>query len=339
MFPQIILPVFSRRFRIPICVPRIRENYHLVPKIRENRLPRIREIVSLQIHTGKQIFPLIKKKRFYTEQIFLSVSVIVLVEFSMNFKLSEICNNIQSYQNTNKIHNSFKQPIVFGAVCIAFECCKCARMRFHCATVLVILSICAPWREHCWRCNANGHSHNALSFLHYKKMPHVTVTITKNASLAATVRYINITTIYTVGYLQIFNSGHFYSSKHCHYQWRKKHWITVVFNETINCNFILLSKQGRTQLMYSTQLTTEHVFENFGGNCPVALPLIPGSACKTCQHHFTVVLKLSWAAAPFKGLSTLVAPCSSIKKPSTGLCLYSWPPEKFDTQAHWSHAH
>jgi len=72
------------------------------------------------------------------------VSVITLVEFSMNYKLFEICNNMQYYQNTNKIHNSFKQPIVFGAVCIAFECCKCARMRFHCATVLVFLSIFAP---------------------------------------------------------------------------------------------------------------------------------------------------------------------------------------------------
>jgi len=45
--------------------------------------------------------------------------------------------------------------------------------------------------------------------------------------------------------------------------------------------FILLSKQGRTQLVYST----EHVFENFGGDCPVALPLIAGSASKTCQYH------------------------------------------------------
>jgi len=34
-------------------------------------------------------------------------------------------------------------------------------------------------REHCWRCNANGRSQNALSFLHYKEMPHVTVRITK----------------------------------------------------------------------------------------------------------------------------------------------------------------
>jgi len=49
-----------------------------------------------------------------------------------------------------------------------------------------------------------------------KKMPHVTVGITKNASLAAIARYISIATIYTVGYLQIVNTGHFFSSKHCH---------------------------------------------------------------------------------------------------------------------------
>jgi len=34
-------------------------------------------------------------------------------------------------------------------------------------------------------------------------MPHVTVTVTKNASLAAIVRYISIMTIYTVGHLHI----------------------------------------------------------------------------------------------------------------------------------------
>jgi len=35
--------------------------------------------------------------------------------------------------------NSF----LFGCFSIALECCKYARMRFHCATVLVVLSICA----------------------------------------------------------------------------------------------------------------------------------------------------------------------------------------------------
>jgi len=42
----------------------------------------------------------------------------------------------------------------------------------------------------------------------------------------------------------------------------------------------LLSKQGRSQLIYSTELATEHVFENFGSNWPVALPLIAGSATR-----------------------------------------------------------
>jgi len=45
-----------------------------------------------------------------------------------------------------------------------------------------------------------------------KKMPHITATFMKNASLAAIARYISITTIYTVGHLQIFNAGHFFSS-------------------------------------------------------------------------------------------------------------------------------
>ena len=42
-----------------------------------------------------------------------------------------------------------------------------------------------------------------------KEMPRVTATITKNASLAAIARYISIMTNYTVGYLQIFNTGHY----------------------------------------------------------------------------------------------------------------------------------
>jgi len=34
----------------------------------------------------------------------------------------------------------------------------------------------------------------------------------------------------------------------------------MVFNETTNYDFILLSKQGRTQLIYSTELTTSDGF-------------------------------------------------------------------------------
>jgi len=37
----------------------------------------------------------------------------------------------------------------------------------------------------------------------------------------------------------------------------------MVFNETTNYDLILLSEQGRTQLIYSTEITTQHVFENF----------------------------------------------------------------------------
>ena len=48
--------VFLRRFRDPIRLPRIRENNHRVPTIRENRVPRIREIGSLQMHTGYLTF-------------------------------------------------------------------------------------------------------------------------------------------------------------------------------------------------------------------------------------------------------------------------------------------
>jgi len=55
----------------------------------------------------------------------------------------------------------------------------------------------------------------------------------------------------------------------------------MVFNETTNNDFILLSKQGSTQLTYST----EHVFENFEGTLPGCSPLIAGSVSKTCQFH------------------------------------------------------
>jgi len=51
---------FLRRFRDPIRVPRISENYHRVPKIRENSVPIIREIWSLQIQTGFLTFSLKK---------------------------------------------------------------------------------------------------------------------------------------------------------------------------------------------------------------------------------------------------------------------------------------
>jgi len=53
----------------------------------------------------------------------------------------------------------------------------------------------------------------------------------KNETPSISARYISITTLYTVGYLQIFNVGHFFSSNHCYDLQRKKHWIAMVFNE------------------------------------------------------------------------------------------------------------
>jgi len=46
----------------------------------------------------------------------------------------------------------------------------------------------------------------------------------------------------------------------------------MVFNENTNYDFILLSEQGRTHLIYSTELTTEHIFENFGRNARLLSP-------------------------------------------------------------------
>ena len=63
----------------------------------------------------------------------VSVSVITLGLSKWSFQL--ITNsvnyilNIQSYQNTNKTHISFKNLLVFGGVSIALECCKLALSR------------------------------------------------------------------------------------------------------------------------------------------------------------------------------------------------------------------
>jgi len=62
-----ITQVFLRPFRDPIRVPRIsnrvpriKANCHGIPEIRKNRVPRIREIGSLQIHAGYLTYSLKK---------------------------------------------------------------------------------------------------------------------------------------------------------------------------------------------------------------------------------------------------------------------------------------
>jgi len=49
-----------RVLRIENWVFRIRGNYYQVPRMRENRVPRIREIRSLQVHTKHLTFSLKK---------------------------------------------------------------------------------------------------------------------------------------------------------------------------------------------------------------------------------------------------------------------------------------
>ena len=66
------------------------------------------------------------------------------MEFSINYKLCEIqyIINIQSYQYANKITLP-STSFLFACFFTALEYCKYARMIFHCAKVLVVLSICA----------------------------------------------------------------------------------------------------------------------------------------------------------------------------------------------------
>ena len=60
---QGFLRCFRDPFRVPRIenrAPRISENHHRVPGIKENRVPRIREIGSLQVHIGYLTFSLKK---------------------------------------------------------------------------------------------------------------------------------------------------------------------------------------------------------------------------------------------------------------------------------------
>ena len=85
--------------------------------------------------------------------------------------------NIQSYQNTNKI-TFHSYSFLFACCSIALQCCKYARMRFYCATVLVVLSICAL-RGNIADDEMQMDDKTLYPFYTTKKMPHVTVTIKK----------------------------------------------------------------------------------------------------------------------------------------------------------------
>jgi len=63
----------------------------------------------------------------------------------------------------------------------------------------------------------------------------------------------------------------------------------MVFNENTNYDFILLSKQGCTQL--NSQL---YMFLKISGGSPVVLPVIAVSASKTCQYHLETRAAKVW---------------------------------------------
>jgi len=155
-------------------------------------------------------------------------------------------------------------------------------MRFHCATVLVVLSICVPYREHCWRCNANGRSENALSFLHYKENTPCYGNNHKKRFVGSIARYNSITTIYIVRNLQIFNAGHFFSSKHCNDLQRRSFGLPWFSTKTQIITLFYLA--SRDAPIWYNQLNM--FLKMSGRNCPVALPVIAGSVSKTCQYHW-----------------------------------------------------
>ena len=71
------IQVFLRSFRDPSWVlrivtrvPRIRGNDHRVPRVRENRVPKFREIGSLQVHTGYLTFSFKKIRQINCTQSF-----------------------------------------------------------------------------------------------------------------------------------------------------------------------------------------------------------------------------------------------------------------------------
>ena len=118
----------------------------------------------------------------------------------------------------------------------------------------------------------------------------------KNALLAAVARYISFTTIYTVGYLQIFNTGHFFSSRHWH--------IAMIYKEkSVGFPWFSTKTQIMTLFYLERRAAPSWIFSwtnnwtcfwKFRGGLPVALPLIAVSASKTCQHHLETRAAKVW---------------------------------------------
>jgi len=62
----------------------------------------------------------------------------------MNYKLYELYNKYTILSKYEQTAHFIQISPCFRYSSMVLECCKCARMRSHCATVLVVLNICAP---------------------------------------------------------------------------------------------------------------------------------------------------------------------------------------------------
>jgi len=95
----------------------------------------------------QQLQTVVSPRKFYTEQMFVSVSMNNLIPLRVSWQSSKRITNLvnywskyKSYQNTVRTrytHNSNKFPL-FQCFHNVLECCKCARVRFHCPNGLVV---------------------------------------------------------------------------------------------------------------------------------------------------------------------------------------------------------
>jgi len=94
--------------RIKNRVPRISENYHRVPRIRENRVPIIREIGSLQINTGYLTFSLLYVKWTILALLLRQCLFLLndkIIEFSNSAIITHIiCTHIYSFMEWQPFH-------------------------------------------------------------------------------------------------------------------------------------------------------------------------------------------------------------------------------------------
>ena len=95
----------------------------------------------------QQLQTVVSPRKFYTEQMFVSVSMNNLIPLRVSWQSSKRITNLvnywskyKSYQNTVRTrytYNSNKFPL-FQCFHNVLECCKCARVRFHCPNGLVV---------------------------------------------------------------------------------------------------------------------------------------------------------------------------------------------------------